>query len=301
MNRKIPTTVRTLFALAGMLFFGATAALATQVDSGTWKKLDWRYDRSDGFYENANGAVALMGNAQETVGIGPTATDTFAYGAGSGDDCFERDWTACSATAGALNIMHFGNGLKTSFIPIVGQTIAPTMDAASLDIGCDQVDNDGLEMTGGGMYGSTGRAFIIGNDPAFRFCATVAVEDVSGTDDFHVGFRGQEAFTATFDDYNDLASIGPISGNITIATILNNGATTTTDTTDDAADAATVAYCVLVSGAGVVTYTINGVAPTTTAAFTFDDGDSVVPFIHYLQASDLTGEIDVTLWEVTYQ
>jgi hypothetical protein len=132
-----------------------------------------------------------------------------------------------------------------------------------------------------------------------------AIEDVSGTDDFHFGFRRAETATAVFDDYSDTAGLAIVtSANpalIQIETIDDKAATTTTSTTDTLADATTTTWCVLVSSAGAVTYTIDGVAPSTTAAFTFDDGDPVIPFVHYLQAADLTGEIDLFEWEVNYQ
>ena len=33
---------------------------------------------------------------------------------------------------------------------------------------------------------------------------------------------------------------------------------------------------------------------------TFDDGDSVIPFIHFLQGSDVSGAVDLTEWTVGY-
>ena len=41
----------------------------------------------------------------------------------------------------------------------------------------------------------------------------------------------------------------------------------------------------LVSKAGAVTYQIDGAAPSTTAAFSFDAGEVVTPFLSFLQAS----------------
>jgi hypothetical protein len=57
---------------------------------------------------------------------------------------------------------------------------------------------------------------------------------------------------------------------------------TETDTGDTLADGTTTIWEVLVSSAGVVTYKIDGSAPSATAAFTFDDGDFVTPFMHHL-------------------
>ena len=161
----------------------------------------------------------------------------------------------------------------------------------------DQTDNDGVEIT----HGITSRArpyFTVGTDSAFYFEVTFSIADVSGTDDCAVGFRKAEAYQANIDDYDEMAALNVISGDIKIETILNAGATTTTDTTDNWADAASKRLKVLVSDAGVVTYTIDGSAPTTTAAFTFDDGEKVVPFFYFLNASDLAGAVNITKWEV---
>jgi hypothetical protein len=46
-----------------------------------------------------------------------------------------------------------------------------------------------------------------------------------------------------------------------------------------------------------VTYEIDGVAPTVTAAFTFDSGDTVVPFLYFLHDADLMDTLYVQKWE----
>jgi hypothetical protein len=82
-----------------------------------------------------------------------------------------------------------------------------------------------------------------------------------------------------------MAGLFPISGNITIQTILNNGSTATQDTGDDWANTETHRLKVSVDTAGAVTYEIDGKAPSTTVAFSFDAGEVVTPFFHFLQAS----------------
>ena len=47
----------------------------------------------------------------------------------------------------------------------------------------------------------------------------------------------------------------------------------------------------LVSAAGVVTYTIDGVAPTVTAAYTFTAALGVIPFVRFLHAADVGGKL----------
>jgi hypothetical protein len=87
---------------------------------------------------------------------------------------------------------------------------------------------------------------------------------------------------------------------IQIETILNNAATTTTDTTQTWADLATKTLCVGVGATGSVAYSINGSAPTVTAAFTFDDGDPVIPFVQLLHNTNIAESTILSLWQVGY-
>ena len=178
------------------------------------------------------------------------------------------------------------------------QTILfPGWGANGLDIGSfDAVDNDGVELTQG-ILARSKSAFVIGTDGPFFFQVDFDIADVSGTDDCAVGFRKAEAYQAAIDNYSDMAALNVISGDIKIETILNAGATVTTDTTDNWADAAKHTLRVIVSAAGVVTYLIDGVAPNTTAALTLDDADTVIPFFYLLNSTDLHGAINITKWE----
>jgi hypothetical protein len=262
----------------------------------------------------ASGATAMMRfkttNSAESVELrsnvitSPSVYDTFGEGADKGIAMLEYDGTAFDGTAGHLNIVHTSWGNRYAYLPIVGQTAEVTMTATGMNIAGDQTDNDGVEIYGG-VLGASGRPFIIGTDPSFKFCASVTIDDASGTDDFHVGFRKVQAANATFDDYNTFATIGIVGnhnpGQIYLETDDDGAGTTSTDTTDTWADGASKTLCVLVSDTGVVTYTNGGAAPSTTAAYTFDDGDPVIPFIHILQHGDLTGEVNVTEWVVAYQ
>ncbi len=208
--------------------------------------------------------------------------------------------TATSGATGATNIMAFAENVFEYHIKGAGQTITvPVIGAAGLDISLDQTDAEGVEITQGITARSRG-AFVIGTDAAFAFSAKLKVADASGAGNLFVGFRKAEAYQADEDDYADMAAIG-INGTanpntIKLATILNGGATTSTDTTDTWADAAEKTLKVLVSAAGVVTYQINGAAPTVTAAFTFDTGDTVVPFIYFLHAADVAGAVELSEW-----
>jgi len=203
-----------------------------------------------------------------------------------------------TGTGGDENYMISGNGNYFEYHILGTQTILyPTWTLATgLNISMDATDNDGVEWTNG-ITSKSKCAFTVGTDGAFHFKVRFSIADVSGSDDCAIGFRKAEAYQANIDDYDEMAALNVISGAINIETILNAGATTTTDTTDTWADAETHVLEVYVSAAGVVTYKIDGAAPTTTAAFTFDDAEVVVPFFYLLNSSDLHGNIVLTAWE----
>ena len=207
-----------------------------------------------------------------------------------------------SAAAQQLNIGYFGPHAFI-FAQSTAQTILPVMDNTGLDISGDQVSGEAYEMFAG-VLGASGRPAVVGIDPAFYFCATLAVVDVSGASDMHVGWRSAtQTQTGTIATYLNYATIG-LEGTANPNTIQimtgNDDTDVTTDTTDTMADADEDEFCVFVSAAGVVTYTVDDVAPTTTAAFTFDDGDSLIPFIQIQHGGDVAGAIDLVAWEVGY-
>jgi hypothetical protein len=216
---------------------------------------------------------------------------------------------AATGTAGDENLLMvggYGHVHATGFEwHVLGtQTIlAPTKAAGGLDLNSqDQTDNDGIELSNGILYRANApHTFKVGTDGAFYAKVTFSIADVSGTDDCAFGFRKCEDYQANVDDYDEMAALNVISGDIKIETILNGAATTTTDTTDNWADAASHTLAVFVSGAGVVTYQIDNAAPTTTAAFTFDDGEEVMPFLFFLNASDVAGAVVISSWDVGLQ
>lgn len=219
---------------------------------------------------------------------------------------------AVSGTANAINSWSV-NGLSFEASPRGTQTIlAPVMGTTGyIDLGSqDQTAGDGIELTRGVTAG-TPNAFVIGTDAAFYTKATFISADVSGCAPLVVGFRGAQAYasndggTPNLPNYNDFACIGLVGvanpATLKIVTDVNNGGPTTTDTTQTVADTVAVTLTVLVSAAGVVTYKINESAPAATAAFTFDNGDTVVPFINFTQGADIAGQTSCTLWECGYQ
>jgi len=203
---------------------------------------------------------------------------------------------AATGTAGDENMMILPNSTWEYHILGTQTIVAPSMGVGGLDISLDATADDGAEFCPG-INAANRQAFTVGTDPAFYAQMEFAIADVSDTDDCAFGFRKVEAYQANIDDYDEMAAMNVISGDIKLETILNAGATTTTDTTDNWADGATHTLKVMVSDAGAVTYTIDGLAPTVTAAFTFDDGEVVVPFFYFLHAAASTAGIVLKSYE----
>ncbi len=298
---------RCLTALLFVTVAAPALAANTQVDPASMKaagKTGHVYGRSDGIFQDTTSyGPWLIENGTASRPLGKGYYEDFSkYGSGKGINCMSAgDGTTCAGdTTTVPGLLVMGDGLRLIQFPVVTATLPVTTASTGLDISGDLVDNDGFEVTGG-VLGASGTPFIVGDDPAFYFCATVTMADVSGSDEMMVGFRRAEPFQAAFTGYADYAAIGNISGDIKLETEVNGGGTTTTDTTDNWADAETKKLCVYVSAAGAATYKIDGVAPTTTAAFTFDDGDPVVPAVYLRHDADVANGTIITKWEVGYQ
>ena len=206
---------------------------------------------------------------------------------------------AATGTAGDENVMIFEENIFEYHIVGTQTILAPVLTATGLNIALDLTENDGVEITQG-ITARSRSAFVVGTDACY-FKATVYVTDVSGTDALAVGFRTAEAYNGDEQAYNNMAALSVVSGDVYIWTIDDNAATTATDTTDNLADTNAITIAVYVSDAGVVTYTIDGSAPTTTAAFTWDDGDTIVPFIYLRHDANVAEATLLQLWECGLQ
>jgi len=197
-------------------------------------------------------------------------------------------------TAGDTALHQYADGFECTLYPIVAQdNDAPGMTTTGADYAYEQDDDDGIEwrMSDNTCKGREGiDRFTVGKQ-AFSAELEFSIADVSGTDDCAFGFAKVEAHQAAIDDRDESAVLNVISGDIKIETILNGGATTTTDTTDNWADTEIHSLKVSVSKAGAVTYQIDGAAPSTTASFSFDANEVVTPSFYLLQAADLSGAI----------
>jgi len=205
-----------------------------------------------------------------------------------------------------VNIMSFQHGITMEQFIIGTQTIiAPRVDSGGLLASLDLNATDGWELSFGADRTTSRHAYTIGTDDAFYFQLQYTVADCGGCTPTTIGFRKTQSNNATFISYTDFASIGLNSGinadTVIIQSRLNSGGVTSTNTTDAWTDGQTHVLRVLVSAAGVVTYTIDGAPPSVTAAFTFDNGDIVHPFIHHLFGVATPGAIHLVSMETGYQ
>lgn len=232
----------------------------------------------------------------------PEYTIVFNEGAGKGWALLKSDGTAFSGTALALNFGYAGPYRLVVSLGITG-TIIPATEANGLDITSDAsaANNDAVELWGG-LSGASGKPFIVGTDPAFKFCVTTKIHDVSGTDGYWIGFRSITPSAAAITTYTDFAAIGNVSGDIkTLTDLANAGETTTTLASSGWADDASKTVCTKVSGAGVTTYTIDGSVDSDAVAYTFADGLELVPFVYEIQDSDIADDTWISAWQVAYQ
>jgi hypothetical protein len=203
---------------------------------------------------------------------------------------------AATGTAGDENLMYTGANLFEYHIVGTATVVAPTRIATGLSIGLDVADNDGIEISTGILNGNQS-AFTVGTDGPFSFKCRFDIADVSGSDQCMVGLRKVAAYNVDPDSYTDFAALDVVSGTIKPFTNLNGGTAAYAANTDAWADGATKTLGVHVTQAGVVTFTINGVAPTVTKTFTFDTGDQVMPFFYNRYDTTTPGVIYIEEWD----
>lgn len=209
---------------------------------------------------------------------------------------------AATGTAGDNNVLYTQFG-QYEWNVIGTQTIlAPSLDTFGLNLVQDNTAGDGIELCMGQTILSP-MAFTINEEAAFFLQGVFKVQDVSGCNPLIIGLRKAQAFDATLSNYTDFVSIGIVgtAGHIQLQTQLNTGGVVTTDTTQVAVDGATIQFKIKVSSTGVVTYEYNYQEPVVVAAFTFDSGDVVIPFIRFTEAADITTQASINYLEMGFQ
>lgn len=247
---------------------------------------------------NVNGTITADAIVQNATSITLSQSPLLQSNANTG--------AAPTGATGAVNLMILQGGeIMEQFILGAGQTIiAPRMTTTGLLTSLDLVAAEGAEYNWG-MRANADNTFTIGTSPAFFMEIEVNAADIGGLDPFLAGFRIVQANDATLANYTDFAAIGANATTAVdvaiIQTQLNTGGVVITNTTDAWTDGQTRTFRVNVSAAGVVTYLIDGLAPTITAAFTFDNGDVVAPFIRHLFGAATPGAINWIRIEVGNQ
>lgn len=256
------------------------------------------------------GDIILSGTVKEV-------NSEFAYSTGTDLTISQSPiLTTAATTAGAatgatgdVNLMYMQDGcLMEQFILGAGQTIiGPRMNGTNgLLISLDLVDDEGAEYNFGARDNAK-HAFTIGTSAAFFIEAQIYAADLSGLEPLWLGFRKVEANNAAFASYTDFYGIGmnnvTSATNISLTGRLNSGGVTLQDggTAWTGGDGGTVTLKVLVSAAGVITATLDGGAPSSPLAQTFDNTDIVMPFIHFLHDTTTPGAIGLKSLKIGFQ
>jgi len=307
---------RFTYAALALLLSAPAIAGKTRVDADNYRAAGSTgayYGRSDGMYQDvySKGLVAVSnGTPSQKIGSAYYCPMTYAANTGMSQYAWATGLTTAGGTTTVPNLMQFADGCRLMWASVVTETLYPYTASVALGtrIEGDLVNADGLEVWGGQM-GASGRPLVVGVDPAFQFCVDMNLADVSEQTIMRSGFRAvstaagvPDPMNAVFANYDTYATIGPNLGAINISSELAAAGIVTTVTTDTSADGVNHVYCTKVGNTGVVTYTIDGAAPTVTAAVTLPTGMSVVPFVHYVHAAAI-GALDYIYlknWTVSY-
>lgn len=176
--------------------------------------------------------------------------------------------------------------------------------ASGWQIPNDNADNDGVEIGQGVLADrELPNVFKVGTHGAFQISVKFSIPNVSDYDVCAVGFRLAEAYQDVNDPstdlqsavlYKDFALLNVEAGDIKTMTTTaqtggGTGTSTETDTTDNWADDEAHTLTVKVSAAGVVTFEIDGSAPTVnTNTLTFVDGDLIIPCMIFTKGAAVT-------------
>lgn len=209
---------------------------------------------------------------------------------------------AATGVAGDNNVLYTQFGAYEWNVIGTQTILAPKLDSFGLNLVQDATAGDGIEL----CLGQTAlcpMAFTIGQDAAFFMQAQLKVEDATGVNPLVIGFRKVQAFATALASYTDYAIIGIIgtAAKIQMQTQVNTGGVVTTDSTQVATDGSVFQVKVKVSSTGVVTYEYNYGVPLVVAAFQFDSGDVVIPFIRSTEAADISSEAACNYLEIGFQ
>lgn len=184
---------------------------------------------------------------------------------------------------------------------IGGQTIvAPSQGASGLLIEQDATATEGAHYCAE-VATACPQQFVVGKTAMTlvnKFSATTVANVV-----YMAGFRVKEAFTADFNDYNNLAAIGTGASGSAVATygILANAATVTTTSTTNLVNSAVNTAVIEVAANGTVGVWMNDVKyPVYSAGTTplvFPAGTVLIPFFQYTNLNSAAAVVNEVEFE----
>jgi hypothetical protein len=192
-----------------------------------------------------------------------------------------------TGATGDVNVLHLRDSAWYYSILGAGQTkLAPSLNGSlgAIDIGLDVDVSEGVEYIPGALTQAKNPfAVTIGTSPNAGFRATLRVTDITGLAELALGWRKAENFQALIDNYDEMAAINVQLGTVNRETILNGAATVTVDTGETVVNDTSFSLEVRLVGRGARMF-LNDEELSIGAAFNFDVGEVVVPFLHFLQA-----------------
>lgn len=180
----------------------------------------------------------------------------------------------------------------------------PYVSASGLELATDADATNGVlgwELTNG-ILSTSNAAYTIGsfgfNGKIFAE-ATITIDDVSDSTSMGFGWRKVEAYQAAIASYTDFAVITKDgSENIDIDHDLNDsGTATSTDTGLNWADGESYELRIEVNQDGVCKFFIDDTEYASSTGFTFDSGDTIIPFLHMVNETGDAG-VSISNWRV---
>lgn len=221
----------------------------------------------------------------------------------------DNDGTIYTGAATETVAMHSGRAAYECYQAAVATpaVVTPFQSADGLELK-PVAAADALEITNGTTALSRA-AYVVGSflqsdEKELYFKTKIKIDDISDVTELWIGLRKAEAYQADPDNYDELVAFNigqDADGQVEIHTILNGGATSTTDTTEtDIVDGGEHTFEIRVKNNGVVSFLYDGAAPTVTASFTFDSAEVILPFVHLDTETGDPG-VSISEWKVGYR
>jgi hypothetical protein len=100
-----------------------------------------------------------------------------------------------TAAQGQVGGFFLDGGMYMEYFQTTAQTLGPVYTAGKgLELTGDQVNNETVEYVPGGATADNPFARVVGTSPNWFFNATFEITDASGLDQFGIGYRSNEAF-----------------------------------------------------------------------------------------------------------